>query len=111
MNKSVALTSLAWGLFFVVIGVSWAWAASSNYTVDVIPTVAVSAGIILIGISLARASFGMSLSKFSLFIGIIALAFGGAALMGYSLPLWQAIIVLIGLFIIAEAVRSLTKKS
>lgn len=109
MNKSVALTSLAWGLFFVVIGVSWA--ASGYYTVDVIPIIALSAGIILIGISLARASFGMSLSKFSLFIGIIALAFGGAALVGYSLPLWQTIIVLIGLFIIAEAVRSLTKKS
>lgn len=110
MNKSVALTSLAWGLFFVVIGISWA--ASGYYTVDLlIPIVALSAGIILIGISLARASFGMSLSKFSLFIGIIALAFGGAALMGYSLPLWQTVIVLIGLFIIAEAVRSLTKKS
>jgi hypothetical protein len=101
---------LAWGLFFVVIGVSWA--ASSYYTVDaIIPIVALSAGIILIGVSIARTSFGMSLSKFSLFIGIIALAFGGAALMGYSLPLWQTIIVLIGLFIIAEAVRSLTKKS
>jgi hypothetical protein len=111
LNRSVALTSLAWGLFFVVIGVSWAWAANSGYTVDVIPIIAVSAGIILIGISLARTTFGMSLSKFSLFIGIIALAFGGAALMGYSLPLWQTVIVLIGLFIIAEAVRSLTKKS
>lgn len=109
MNKSVALTSLAWGLFFVVIGVSWG--LSSYYTVDVIPIVSLSVGIILIGINIARTSLGMSLSKFSLFIGIIALAFGGAALMGYSLPLWQTIIVLIGLFIIAEAVRSLTKKS
>lgn len=109
MNKSVALTSLAWGLFFVVIGVSWG--LSSYYTVNVIPIVSLSVGIILIGINIARTSLGMSLSKFSLFIGIIALAFGGAALMGYSLPLWQTIIVLIGLFIIAEAVRSLTKKS
>ncbi|NWF87780.1 hypothetical protein HXY32_08255 [Candidatus Bathyarchaeota archaeon] len=108
MNKSVALTSLAWGLFFVVIGVSWA--LSSYYTVDMIPIVSLSVGIILIGINIARTSLGMPLSKFSLFIGIIALAFGGAALMGYSLPLWQTIIVLIGLFIIAEAVRSLTKK-
>ena len=107
MNKSVALTSLAWGLFFVLIGVSWA--TSSYITVDVVPVVALGAGVILIGFSVARTSLGMSLNKFSLFIGIVALAFGGAALLGYKLPLLETVIVLIGLFIIAEAVRSLTK--
>lgn len=110
MNKGVALTSLAWGLFFIVIGVSWAASAYGYYTGDIIPIVALSVGIILIVVSIARTSLGMSLNKFSLFIGIIALAFGGAALLGYALPLIPTIIVLIGLFIVAEAVRSLTKK-
>ena len=104
MNKSVALTSLAWGLFFVLIGLSWA----VNNVVDVVPYVALGAGIILIGLNVARTGLGMHLSKFSLFIGIVALAFG-VALMGYPLPLPETIIVLIGLFIIAEAARSLTK--
>jgi hypothetical protein len=107
MNRNVALTSLAWGLFFVLIGLSWI--ASEYYKISVVPYVALGAGIILIGLNLARTSLGMSLSKFSLFIGIVAFAFGGASVMGYALPLWQTIIVLIGLFIIAEAVRSLTK--
>ena len=104
MNKNVALTSLAWGLFFVLIGLSW---AVSN-VVDVVPYVALGAGIILIGLNVARTGLGMHLSKFSLFIGIVALAFG-VALMGYPLPLPETIIVLIGLFIIAEAVRALMK--
>ena len=106
MNKSVALTSLAWGLFFVLIGVSWA--AGNHYSVDVRPYIALEAGIILIGLNIARTGLGLHLSKFSLFIGIVALAFG-VALMGYPLPLLETIIVLIGLFIIAEAARSLTK--
>jgi len=104
LNRNVALTSLAWGLFFVLIGLSW---AVSN-AVDVVPYVALGAGIILIGLNVARTGLGMHLSKFSLFIGIVALAFG-VALMGYPLPLPETIIVLIGLFIIAEAARSLTK--
>jgi len=105
LNRNVALTSLAWGLFFVLIGLSW---AVSN-VVDVVPYVALGAGIILIGLNVARTGLGMRLSKFSLFIGIVAFAFGGVALMGYELPLFETIIVLIGLFIIAEAARSLTK--
>jgi len=107
LNKNVALTSLAWGLFFVLIGFSWV--ASNYYVIDVVPYVALGAGIILIGLNVTRKGLGMTLSKFSLFIGIIAFAFGGAALMGYALPLFETIIVLIGLFIIAEAARALRK--
>jgi hypothetical protein len=107
LNRNVALTSLAWGLFFVLIGLSWI--ASEYYKISVVPYAALGAGIILIGLNLARTGLGMRLSKFSLFIGIVAIAFGGAALMGYELPLFETIIVLIGLFIIAEAARSLTK--
>ena len=107
LNRHLALTTLAWGLFLVLIG--GLWAASSIYQFDAGPYIALGAGLILIGLNLARTSLGMRLSKFSLFIGIVALAFGGSALMGYSLPLFATIIVLIGLFIIAEAVRALAK--
>lgn len=106
MNKSVALTSLAWGIFFILIGVSW---AARDYVVDLGSYVALGAGVILIGLNVARMSLGMTLSKFSLFIGIVAFAFGGAALIGHKLPLLETLIVLIGLFIIAEAARSLSK--
>lgn len=104
MNRNVALTTLAWGLFFVLIGVVWAIGEPNSGSY-----IAFGAGLILIGLNLARTGLGMRLSKFSLFIGIVALAFGGSSLMGYSFPLLQTIIILIGLFIIAEAVRALAK--
>lgn len=98
---------MAWGLFFVLIGLCWT--ASEYYGISIVPYLALGAGLILVGLNVARTSLGMKLSKFSLFIGIVAFAFGGAALMGYELPLWQTIIILIGLFIIAEAVAGLKK--
>ena len=107
MNRNVALTSLAWGLFFILIGTSWM--AKNYYGIDAVPYVALGAGLILIGLNVARTGLGMPLSKFSLFIGIIALVFGGASVMGYGLPLFETIVVLIGLFIVAEAARALMK--
>ena len=109
LNKSVALSSLAWGLFFILIGVSWA--ASEYYGFDAVPYMALGTGLILIGLNIARTGLGMRLSKFTLFIGILALVFGGTALMGYRLDLIPTILVLIGLFIVAEAARRLAKSS
>jgi hypothetical protein len=109
LNRSVALTSLAWGLFFVLVGLSWV--AGEYYGVPAVPYVAVGTGLILIGLNVARTGLGMRLSWFSLFIGIVAFAFGGAALVGYALPLLPTIIVLIGLFVIAEAAKGLRKSS
>ena len=48
---------------------------------------------------------GIKVSKFSLFIGLIAFALGGAGIIGYSLDLVPMIIILIGLFIIAEGLQ------
>jgi len=111
LNRNVALTSLAWGLFFVLIGLSWTIAYYYNYAIDLVaPYVAFGTGLILIGLSMARTSLGMDFNWFSVFIGVVAVVFGGAALMGYGLPIIPTIIVLIGLFIIAEAVASLSKK-
>jgi hypothetical protein len=79
------------------------------YGISAVSYVALGAGLILIGLNVARTSLGMHLNKFSLFIGIVALIFGGASVVGYGLPLLETIIVLIGLFIVAEAVSALRK--
>ena len=110
MNKNVALTSLAWGLFFILIGVSL---VAAYYKVEnVAPYFAIGVGIILIGLNLSRKGLGMRLSMFGLFIGILAICLGGTVFLG--LPLWpwgySMIIVLIGLFVIAEAAESLGKR-
>lgn len=107
MNRNVALTALAWGVFFVWIGLSWIATECYGFPMDAY--IALGVGIILIGLNAARAGLKLRLSKFSLFIGVVALAFGGTALTGFRLPLWQTIVLLIGLFIIAEAAASLAK--
>jgi peptidoglycan/LPS O-acetylase OafA/YrhL len=111
LNKNVALTSLAWGLFFVMIGVSLAMTGYGITFETIIPCIAVGTGIILIGLNVARTGLGMELNKFSLFIGILAFVLGGLAVTGYleTLPWYAIVIILIGLFIIAEAVRALAK--
>ncbi|MGB9741288.1 MAG: hypothetical protein ACPLW5_05985 [Candidatus Bathyarchaeales archaeon] len=109
MNRNVALTSLAWGIFFVMIGVSLAMTVYGIAFEAMVPYIAVGTGVILIGLNIARTGLGMALSKFSLFIGTLAFILGGAALVGYVLPWYAMIIVLIGLFIIAEAAHSLAK--
>jgi hypothetical protein len=103
----MALTSLAWGLFFILIGLSL---VAFYYGADVVPYVALGAGIILIGLNISRKGSGMRLSKLGLFIGIVAIGLGGAIFLGFPLlPSYAMIIVLIGLFIIAEAAASLRK--
>jgi hypothetical protein len=103
------LNGVAWGAFFVVLGIGWL--ASNAYTIDVGAYIAIGVGIILIAINLARLNGGISLSKFSLFIGLIALALGGAGIIGYSLPLIPTIIVLVGLFVVAEGIQKVATHS
>jgi len=70
---------------------------------------ALGVGLILLGLNVARAGVGIRMSKFSLFIGIVAFAVGGAGILGYSLPLIPTIVILIGLFILAETMQKLTR--
>jgi peptidoglycan/LPS O-acetylase OafA/YrhL len=110
MNKNVALTSLAWGLFFILIGVSL---VAAYYSVkNVAPYFAIGTGIILIGLNVTRKGLGMRLSLFGLFIGIVAICLAGTVFLGLPLMPWgyAMIIVLIGLFVIAEASASLSKR-
>ena len=104
--KNKLLNGVAWGAFFVVLGIGWL--ASIAYTIDVGAFIAVGVGIILVAINLARINLGISLSKFSLFIGLIALALGVAGIIGYSLPLIPTVIVIVGLFIVAEGLQKVT---
>jgi hypothetical protein len=113
MNKNGVnnkfLDGVAWGAFFVVLGIGWL--ASITFTMDVSAYIAVGAGLILVAINLARINMKISLSKFSLFIGLIALALGGAGIIGYSLPLIPTVIVLVGLFIVAEGLQKAANKA
>jgi hypothetical protein len=90
------------------LGLVW-FVSTNNYSIDAGQYVAVGVGIILIGINLIRLGVGIKVSKFSLFIGLIAFALGGAGIIGISLPLVPMVIILIGLFIVAEGLQKATR--
>ena len=86
MVNSKALDGLAWGLFIILIGVGW-W-TGEYYQMDTGPYIALGVGLILLGLNATRAGSGIKIGKFSLFIGLVALAIGGAGILGYSLNLF-----------------------
>ena len=96
------LTTVAWGLFFILVGGAWLY--GETYRVDMGTIIAIGVGLILVGLNLARSSIGVKMSKFSLGIGVLALLIGLARYYGMKLDILPLIIILIGLFIIAEAI-------
>jgi hypothetical protein len=96
------LTTLAWGLFFILVGGAWMY--GETYHVDTGTMIAIGVGLILVGLNLARAGMGAKMSKFSFGLGILALLIGLARYYGLKVDIVPLIIILIGIFIIAEAV-------
>ncbi len=110
-QKSVTnkvLDALAWGVFIVLLGAGWI--VSSYYNMDTGIYVALGVGFILIALNVARMTLKITISKFSLFIGLLALALSGAGLLGFAMPFIPTVIVLVGLFIVAEAMQRTTGK-
>ena len=101
LNK--LLNGIAWGTFFVLLGAGWL--ASNYYAVEVGAYLAIGVGAILVAINLVRPSLHIEISKFSLFIGLLALALGGAGILSYAMPLIPTLIVLVGLFVVAEGLQ------
>ena len=108
MADNKTLDSLAWGLFIILIGVGWY--VGATYEMDTGAYIALGVGLILIGLNLIRSLMGVKISKFSFFVGLVALAIGVAGVLGYAMDLFLTVIILIGLFIIGEALGKLLKK-
>ena len=108
MVENRTLDSLSWGLFIILIGIGWY--VGSAYEIDTGAYIALGVGLILLGLNLARNQMGIKISKFSLFVGLVALAIGVAGVLGYALDLFLTVIILIGLFIIGEVIEKMLKK-
>ena len=108
MVDNRTLDSLSWGLFIILIGVGWY--VGATYEMDTGAYIALGVGLILVGLNLTRNQIGIKISKLSLFVGLVALAIGVAGVLGYALDLVLTVIILIGLFIIAEAIEKMLKK-
>lgn len=102
------LDAIAWGVFVILLGAGWI--ASSYYQVDTGIYVAIGVGFILMALNVARMSVRIPVSKFSLFIGLLALALSGTGIVGFAMPFVPTVIVLVGLFIVAEAMQKAINK-
>ncbi len=102
------LDAIAWGIFIVLLGAGWI--ASAYYQVDTGIYIALGVGVILLALNVARWGLKISISKVSLFVGLLALALSGSGIMGYGLPFIPTVIVLVGLFIVAEALEKIAAK-
>jgi hypothetical protein len=100
------LTTFAWGLFLILVGGAWIY--GETYRVDMGTVIALGVGLILVGLNLARSSLGVRMSKFSLGIGILALLIGLGRYFGLKVDILPLVMILIGLFIIAEAIARRT---
>ncbi|HLN90016.1 MAG TPA: hypothetical protein VK253_08120 [Candidatus Binatia bacterium] len=102
-QKNKTLDGIAWGVFIVLLGAGWT--VSAYYNVGTGTYVAFGVGVILIALNLSRRALGIAISKFSLFIGLLAFALAGTGIAGFEMPFIPTVIVLVGLFIVAEAIQ------
>jgi len=107
MVESQALDSLGWGLFIVLVGVGWY--IGSVYEMDTGSYIALGVGLILIGINVIKAKQNIKINKFAIFFAIVILAIGTTGILGYALDLFLTIIIVIGLFVIEEALAKILK--
>jgi len=98
LNKR--LESIGWGLFLIMIGGIWL------VPDEQVPegTWLIGAGLIMLGLNLARYLNGIRMSGFTIVLGILALASGLGDLAGVDLPLFPILLILIGASILLKPV-------
>lgn len=93
------LEEIGWGLFLLLGGVIL------SVPHELLPQGAwlIAAGIILLGINVARYFFSIKASGLTVILGFIALAAGLGTAFGVNLPLFAVFLVIIGGFIVLKA--------
>jgi hypothetical protein len=97
--------ALAWGAFFIWWGIT-----------ELIPSLpngigALGIGLILLGLNAARYLSGISTSRFSTTLGILAVVWGGLDLAGvflnlpFEIPVFAILLVVYGAIVLARAFR------
>jgi hypothetical protein len=98
MHLNKRLEAIAWGLFLIMIGGLWLLPD------ETVPegTWLLGVGIIMLGLNGARHLYGIKISGFTIFLGIVALCIGIGALFGVDLPIFPILIIIWGLSVVLE---------
>jgi len=100
LNKQ--LETASWGIFFV--GLGGILAVQSIYKIDIKGGIFITIGLLLVALNAIRYQKQIPVGKFTLFIGIILLLIGVSDFAGFKLPLFETIVILVGLFILLGAI-------
>lgn len=98
MHLNKRLEAVAWGLFLIMIGGLWLLPD------ETVPEGAwlLGVGVIMLGLNGVRYLYGIKMSGFTIFLGIIALIIGIGAFLGVDMPVFPILIILWGLSVVLE---------
>ena len=94
------LEETGWALFLTLLGVLWLLPA--GYFTST--TWLVGAGVIMLGMNFARYFFGIKMSGFTVFLGIVALVAGFSGAFGVEFPIVPAVLVVLGASLFMRAI-------
>jgi len=100
LNRS--LETASWGVFFVGLGAILA--VQSIFKIDIKGGIFTTIGLVLIALNAIRYQKQIPISKFTLFIGVLTLLIGISDFVGFKLPVFETVLILIGLFILLGAI-------
>jgi hypothetical protein len=100
----------AWGAFFI-----W-WGITELFPALPVGSGVVGIGLILLGLNTLRYLSGIPISRFSVTLGILALAWGGLDLAGvflnlpFEIPVLAIMLMVLGVFVLARAITNNRKE-
>lgn len=99
-NLDKRLISISWALFLIMIGGLWLVPAG------MVPESAwlLGVGIILLGLNIIRYQNGIKMSVFTFILGIVALIAGIGGYIGFELPIFPILVIIIGISVLLEAI-------
>jgi hypothetical protein len=94
------LESVAWALFLIMIGCLWL------IPDEIIPqgSWSIGVGLILLGLNAFRSINGIPMSRFTIFLGTLALLSGIGDYLGLNLPIFAILLILLGLNILYKII-------
>ena len=101
---NIRLEEIGWALFLIMIGGLWLLPDGR------IPshTWLIGAGLIMLGINIARYFMGIKMSGFTVFLGVVALVAGLGGSFAVDLPVFPAVFIVLGFSLL---MRALFKKA
>lgn len=100
------LVKLSWALFFILIGGSWMLESLGKIdNPQKWGIIYAGSGAILLFLNLIRMIRKINISKFTTWLGTIALLLGIARFFNFDLSIWAAAILIIGFIMLYEAIR------